>query len=289
MMADSLGKLIAPLRKRIGRLSRRVGTLVARRRFPLDEAEIEAALKSLMAQQPKLMMMHGSLSACGYVAGGAETVIRTVERLTPTLVMPTHTYCYPRTRGAAPPVYDPRMTPSRVGRITDVFWRQPGTLRSIHPTHSLAARGPQAIDIIADHETCETPCGRGTPYERLIKHDAAVLMFGASLNTYTLFHTAEDAACPYLYESEPYELKAVDKEGRPLTVRVLRQDMAIPRRFEQMDRVLEAESLLRRQRLGRGELLLVPSALDVNRFLIEQLTRDPYYLLTKEAALSLRT
>jgi aminoglycoside N3'-acetyltransferase len=104
-------------------------------------------------------------------------------------------------------------------------------------------------------------------------------MFGATMNTYTLFHTAEDVAgCPYLYDPQPQQLRAVDASGQPVTVEMLRQNMRVARRFEQMDRVLEAAGLLRRQWLGRGELLFLPSSREVHKFLLRHLKEDPYYL-----------
>src|SRR5262249_43045932 len=150
-----------------------------------------------------LVMVHSSLSACGYVQGGALTVIEALRTWCrgSTIVMPTHTYCYPGTDGAVS-TFDPKSTPSVVGVITDAFWRQPKVVRSVHPTHSLAAEGPLAGKLVAGHELCDTPCGLGTPYHRLVEWDAGVLMFGVTFDCYTLFHTAEDAgAVPYLYKT----------------------------------------------------------------------------------------
>jgi aminoglycoside 3-N-acetyltransferase len=283
-MTSPLSNFVAPLRKRAGMLRKKMRALVTRHRSPLEAAQIQAALQDLMRDPPSVLMMHSSLSACGYIRGGAETVISAIERRTQTLVMPTHTYCYPPGCGGEPPVFDPSVTPSRVGRITDVFWRQPGTLRSVHPSHSLAARGPTATEVVADHELCETPCGRGTPYERLIDLDAAVLMFGATMNTYTFFHTTEDTEdCPYLYYPQVYELRVVDNQGQVRTVPTRRQNMAVARRFQEMDDVLEAEGLLQRRRLGRGELLYLPSSRDVHTFLRHQLQKDSYYLVAHSA------
>jgi aminoglycoside 3-N-acetyltransferase len=270
--------MLLPLKRTARKLRRRMQRFTDRMRRPIDAVQIDAALDALMESRPDALMVHSSLSACGFVPGGADTVISVLAARTPTLVMPTHTYCYPPAGGGDPPVFDATKTPSTVGKITDVFWRQAGVLRSIHPTHSLAARGPRAAEIVGGHQLCHTPCGPGTPYERLIEMDAAALLFGATMFSYTFFHTAEHAAdCPYAYEPKECELLYVDAGGKVAKMRSRRQSQAA-RKFRQMDRPLEEAGLLGRQRLGRGEVLYIPSTAAVHRFLLGRFAEDEYYL-----------
>ena len=63
---------------------------------------------------------------------------------TGTVAAPTLTATFPEGQGPSGKVYDYRQTPSRVGSITDIFWRRPNAFRSDHPTHSLAAIGREA-------------------------------------------------------------------------------------------------------------------------------------------------
>jgi len=255
----------------------------ARRRWAssVRAERVASALDELIGERKDCLMMHSSLSGCGHIVGGEDTIVKALRGCCTTACVPTHTYCYPRGPGEEAAIFDPRKTPSVVGQITNYFFRLPGAVRSIHPSHSLAAIGPRAAMLCEAHERCDTPCGPGTPYTKLIALDAGVLMFGATMNTYTFFHTAEDAAgCPYLYYAEPVVLRALDYEGRLHTFRMRRQDMSIDRRFEAMDTILEAEGLLRRAVLGRGELLYLPSSRQVHEFLVDQLAKDPYYLLS---------
>ena len=127
----------------------------------LARADIAAALKSLQPAPQAVVLVHSSLSKCGFIKGGAEAVISSLEEWlgTGTLAMPSHTYCYPDQNGNSE-IYDGRQTHSRVGAITEAFWRQPAVKRSLHPTHSLAARGVDAQFLTSRHEECETPCGQ---------------------------------------------------------------------------------------------------------------------------------
>lgn len=272
------------IRSRIKREIRRVNRWL----HPLTQAQLLDALRAFGPFPTDRLMVHSSLSACGYIRSGPAAVIEALrtwigER---DLVMPTHTYCYPDKDGRVPQ-FNPAVTPSLIGAITNAFWRRPNVLRSLHPTHSLACLGAGAAGLCAGHELCDTPCGVGTPYEKLVAQDASVLMFGATLNTYTLFHTAEDAAgVPYLYERTQYQLEAVDYAGqiRPITMR--RHDMGIARSFAQMDHWLEKRGLLLRRSLGLGQLLFIPHAGVANRHLVDALHIDPLLLVAPEARAS---
>ncbi len=253
------------------------------RLHPLTAVTIEACLAGFTPRPT--VMMHSSLSACGFIQGGAKEVVSLVRGWagSATLAMPTHTYCYPDLEGRVE-VFHPSATPSRVGAITEAFRRQPGVLRSQHPSHSLAALGDGASALVAGHERCDTPCGLGTPYHKLVEQDAGVLMFGVSLNTYTLFHTAEDAAgVAYLYEPAPCVLKVREPGGCVRDFPMRRQDMKVARRFAAMDSWLEARGLLHRRRCGRGEILWLPHVAAVHEAVTTALRAEPWLLVEPSA------
>ena len=275
-------------RKHASRLSKGLGARCARlfrntaRRWkqPVRGTDISQAMAACSPSPPEILMMHSSLSGCGYLIGGAATLIDAVEDHCSTLVLPTHTYCYPANSREAP-VFDPRQTPSRVGAVSDCFWRLPGVRRSVHPTHSLAARGPVAEEICADHIHCDTPCGSSTPYDKLIEKDAAALMFGCTMHSYTFFHTAEDAAeAPYAYEPNRCTMRHRDDEGMVQSISVYRHTAAgVARRFAAMGPVLEEAGLLKRLPLVAGELLYVPSSQRVHEFIVGRLNQHADFLL----------
>ena len=246
----------------------------------INEADIISALQALVAQPLRIVMVHSSLSVFGRIAGGASTVLRALRAWQPdaTLAMPAHSYCYPQP-GEAAPIFDVDRSPSVVGRITEAFRHQPGVVRSMHPTHSLAALGPDAEQLIRGHEQCDTPCGTGTPYARLVSRDAAVLMFGAPMLSYTLFHTAEDAAgAPYLYHPERVNVRYRTADGTIREMAMRRQDTTVTRSFDSAGRWLEQNGLLQSARLGDGQLRFVLSARGVHQRLVDELSRTPLFL-----------
>jgi aminoglycoside 3-N-acetyltransferase len=93
------------------------------------------------------LMVHSSLSRLGHVAGGAGAVNEALlDALGPqgTLLMPSFNHGNAR-------VYNPLATPSTNGAITDALWRRPDAVRSIHPTHPVAAIGPKADAWCRNH------------------------------------------------------------------------------------------------------------------------------------------
>ena len=269
----------------MSRVARRVTSRVS-------AAEVRAAVRQVIGGHVDCLLMHSSLSRYGNIENGPATVIDAVQACCDTLCLPTHTYCYPVSRQTPPPTYDPRQTRSVIGKITDFFGNSRTSAAAL--PHPFARRPrPEAENLCRGHELCNTPCGRGTPYERLVEGEAAVLMFGCTMLNYTLFHTAEDAAlCPYLYEAEPYDLRALDYDGNLHRVRMYRmphdeepdrkRKISVRRRFKSMDVILEQAQLLRRQPLGQGELLFIPSARATHEFLLARLHEDPFFLVDRE-------
>ena len=252
----------------------------------LDEAKIREALESYGAFKTDLLLVHSSLSKCGSIEGGPATVINALrgwitERAA--LALPTHTWSYPDSTGVAP-IFDYKSTPSVVGTITNYYWRQPGVVRSQHPSHSIACSGPGAEVLCRDHELRKTPCGPGTPYLSIAEGNASVLMFGATMDSYTLFHTAEDAAdVPYLYMPEHVTLRTRGNDDVVRSIEMCRQDMGVARRFAATADWLAEQGLLVRRKLGLGELLFIPSARALHETMVKTMRRDPLFLVDEKA------
>ena len=140
------------------------------------------------------LVVHSSLSSLGHVEGGADAVIDALLDVigeTGTLAMPTFTF-------PPKPVFDPRTTRSTTGLITETFRRREGVLRSIHPTHSVAAFGPLADHLIDGHRGA-TALGENSPLHRLALSGGFVLLLGVAHTSNAMVHVGEAVArVPYL-------------------------------------------------------------------------------------------
>ena len=125
----------------------------------------------------------------------------------------------------------------------------------------------------------DAPCGKSSPWARLVERNASVLLFGVSFRAYTPYHTAEDAAdSPYAYEQGTIDrLRYIGGDGQ-VHDRLSRRQSWTPRRFKEAGDLLERAGLVRRVALGRGHLLFVRDSAKVHDFLVERLRKIPDFL-----------
>ncbi|WP_314067745.1 AAC(3) family N-acetyltransferase [uncultured Vagococcus sp.] len=136
------------------------------------------------------LLVHSSYKAVGKVEGGPVGLIQGlmsyVEGL---LIFPTHTW---RQINKGNPLFDPATEPACVGILPNTFMAQAGVVRSLHPTHSVAAYGAEAEAFVAGEEVIATPCGRQGCWGKLLDVDAKILFLGATLKTNTFIHGVEE-------------------------------------------------------------------------------------------------
>jgi aminoglycoside 3-N-acetyltransferase len=250
------------------RLRRRIREEAARSR-PVEPAELTAALRRLGVRPGEALLVHSGMDALRPVRGGPVAILAALrEAVGPggTLLMPAFPFAERmRAYVATRPVFDPAKTPSRVGLLTEVFRRMPGVERSLHPTHSVAALGPEAAALVRDHHRAPLAFGPGTPFTRLAERGGRVLMLGVSIERLTLVHAAEDAlgdAFPVaVYAPGAVPLPVVVR-GESVTVEVRVHDPAVSARRSIPGIVppLEKRGVVRRGRVEAIDLILIDAA-----------------------------
>ena len=177
---------------------------------PCTRASLARDLRALGVPEGGVLMVHSSLSALGWVAGGPVAVIQalldalgpagtlTMPAFTGDLTEPAHWQSPPVPEAwwpvirAETPAFDPALTPTRMmGRIAETFRSWPGARRSDHPHVSVAALGLQADYLTAGH-ALEDSMGESSPFARLYELDASVLLLGTERNS--SLHLAEHRA-----------------------------------------------------------------------------------------------
>lgn len=181
---------------------------------PVTVDSLVSDLTSLGVRPGMVLLVHTSLSALGWVCGGAQAVVLALEQALGhegTLVMPAHSgglsepsywrappvpeSWFEVIRSTMPP-FDAAMTPTRrMGVVAECFRTQPGTVRSSHPQSSFAARGPHASRVVDGHSLSYS-MGEGSPLARVYELDGRVLLLGVSHANNTSLHLGEFRADP---------------------------------------------------------------------------------------------
>ncbi len=180
--------------------------------------ELKQQLEAAGLKRTDTVLIHSSMKAIGRVEGGAESVLDAWMEYFDRglLLLPAHTWAQMSERY---PVYDPQKEESCVGLLTRLFWKRPGVVRSLHPTHSVAAFGQGAAAYVAGEEYCNTPCTPGGCYDRLRQAGGKILLVGVGHERNTFIHSVEEVLnVPNRLADRPLLLYTVMPDGSRRTV-----------------------------------------------------------------------
>lgn len=229
----------------------------------VTERDLVECFSNLGVTRGGAVLVHSSLSSLGVVRGGAHAVVDALlEVIGPDglLIMPTHTWS---TVGSDQPVFHETLSPSTTGLITEELRRRPSAVRSLHPTHSVAALGRGAVEFCRGHELRSTPCSHSSPYGRLVAAAGQVLLIGVGLESFTLMHAFEEwAEVPWLFNRSE-DLAVLTADGSTLTVasqRHTNDPHYEERDFPSLEPVLRDGGAIGYGRVGSAEVRLVDAA-----------------------------
>lgn len=174
-----------------------------RTKIHVTKEDIKDGLKKLGLKKGDSVGVHSSLSAFGYVEGGADAVIDTLLETVGaegTIVMPTYSKNIEILGKTQEEIdmgvtwkykilpYDPQKNGCWTGSIPDTFWRRSGAVRNSHPTHSLTALGGRSGEFIHKHKSLYA----GNEWKKLLNMDGYILLLGVTLGCCSSMHLAEE-------------------------------------------------------------------------------------------------
>ena len=163
------------------------------------------------------VVIHTSMRAIGTVDGGADTVIDAFcEVLTDGLfVVPTHTWA---TVSPNHPFYDVRTAVPNIGALPCAAAKREDGFRSLHPTHSMWAKGKGAEAFVAGEENAVSPTPPGFAWARLGDVGAKILLIGVGNNKNTFIHTVDELYdVPDRLSDTMYDVTVRGYDGREYT------------------------------------------------------------------------
>lgn len=178
--------------------------------------ELFAQLRAMGISPGDTVMFHSSLRKIGPVEGRGEGLLDALREYLAEglLLIPTHTWAFVN---AASPHYDAGTAVPCIGTLPRIAAFHPEGVRSLHPTHSVAAFGRRAAAYTAGEELAESPAPSDGCWGRLYGEDAKILLAGVSQNRNTYLHAVEERISVPDRLGEPYAIHIRSRDGREWT------------------------------------------------------------------------
>jgi len=240
--------------------------------------KMKSDLESLGVVPGGTLLVHSSLKSLGEVPGGPETVIQgLLEALGPegTLLVPALSYASVTIDN---PVFDVKNTSCCIGAIPEYFRTRNGTLRSVHPTHSVCGTGKNAVAFLRDHYMDNTPVGSHSPFRLLMNARGQILMLGCGLRPNTSMHGVEELVEPGYLFRQMVTYQIIHADGRTSEMECRRHNFAgWEQRYDRVENVLSGDELRRGKVLQADCHLIDTVALWENAR--QKLLEEPFYFV----------
>ncbi|MCX5658293.1 MAG: AAC(3) family N-acetyltransferase [Planctomycetota bacterium] len=128
---------------------------------PRTRDELAADLRALGVERGDTLFVHSSFKSLGPLDGGAGAMVAAIEDVIGPdglLLMPS----FNLHKGDRAATWNHATSPATTGWLTEFFRQMPGTVRSDHYSHAVAARGRGAAEIVAGHRRHE---GMKSPWD----------------------------------------------------------------------------------------------------------------------------
>ncbi len=232
-----------------------------------------------------VVLVHSSLSAFGWVDGGADVVIDALLDTVGdegTVVVPTFTWG--PFHDAPRAVLDLQNTPIKdeVGIIPETFHKRPEARRSTHICHSVAAIGPDTENLMGEGISS---FGHGSTFHQLYGLDAWCLLLGAEFTSCTQLHACEEyMQVPYRYYRSFAGSTVIMPDGTEVpsqSVEYLRY-AGFRNDFGKMRQVLDKHGVLHTVQVGKATVTNVRIR-DIFHTTVDYMKDNIGFLLTEDS------
>lgn len=183
----------------------------------ITKNELIADIEKMGIKKNDTVIIHTSFKKIGNVSGGPNGLIDAFsEYLSEGLfIVPTHTWSNVNRNS---PVYDVRSTVPCIGAVPCAAAFRGDGYRSLHPTHSVWAKGKNAEEFIKGEETAETPTPVGGVWSRLAEVGAKILLIGVGNDKNTFIHSIDEAVdTPDRLQDTPWQVSITDHNGNTVS------------------------------------------------------------------------
>lgn len=199
----------------------------------ISPQELVADIAALEIPKDSIVFIHSGFKSIGNIQGGPEAVVdaliaELVIKKNITIAMPAFSISGTMlAQLQSGKVFDVKNTPTVFKAIPEVFLKHNDIVRSIHPTHSVAAIGSKANWLTEAHHTSDKTFGPDSPFGRLMSAGGFIMGLGSGLGAVTFYHTLEDHEFDFpknVYTNESFEVECVDILGEKHKVKTKAHD-----------------------------------------------------------------
>ena len=245
---------------------------------------IVAGLKKLGPLYGSRVLVHSSLSSFGHVEGGSDAVIDALLETvgtSGTVIVPTLTATALHSADN-PPVFDTENSACWTGRIPETFRKRPEAIRSLHPTHSVAAIGADAEELTREHSFSISPCDEKSPFGKLTQlNNGYVLLIGVDYESVTAFHHVEELAGAEYHMQSGFTKASLVIDGKNVERHYMLHQWGTARDFNVMEPVFVERGVQKMGRIGDSEVRLL-HAPGIRQVTLSCLRADPRVLCRSE-------
>lgn len=239
-----------------------------------EKEKLRQDLLDLGVAAGDVLLVHSSMKALGTKLS-PEEVLRELEAAVGedgTLLLPALTY---ENVTEEHPVFDSETTEPCIGLLPRTFFHMPGVERSVHPTHSVCAKGRLAHTLTVGHAMDQQAVGPHSPFMLLPSYRGKLLFIGDILHACTFLHGIETIVKPpYLRPCGETEYVVNGKKRRYTGG----DDFGWGSEFQRIEDILEFPDI------RRGKLLNASSYLIDSRALLaaalSKMWAEPYAFVT---------
>lgn len=216
-------------------------------------SELVEQIRNTGLKSGDTVVVHSSFKALG-ILDPEEFIVALLAALGDegTLLMPSLSY-----EQEPPNRHSTNITPSYVGFLSEYFRRRAGTVRSLHPTHSVCGIGYQVHELLDTHRDDQTPCGPNSPFNKLFYRRGKILMVGCGLKPNTSMHAIEEYVQPPYLFGAPIDYTITDAQGHTFNKTYLPHNFkGYVQRYDRVQETLDDEGL-QTDVIGKAQVYLL--------------------------------
>lgn len=228
-----------------------------------SKSDLIRHIRALGIQPTDTVMVHTSLKSIGIIdpedKTTAEIYIDALREVLSEglLLIPTHTWATVREDGQE---FNVRTSLPCIGAVPTAAVKlaeaahdagRTDCVRSLHPTHSVVAFGPRALEYTCGDSTAETPAPRQGSFGKLYEENGKILLVGVNQGRNTFFHAVDEYLdIPNRLCDHPVHLTVRDYEGNVTPRTLTRHSHSMSDYFMNYEAFLEHRSAISFGRIG---------------------------------------